>query len=214
MLKAKDFRKSAWGKLQGNWGNAIVAFLLMDVLIGVSGVVFVGPLLLTGALTVGFYTITLNIVRERQSAVSTLFEGFNDFVRAFILCLTNTLLTLLWSLLFVIPGIIKTYSYSMSYYILKDHPELSANEARKKSMAMMKGNKWRLFCLDFSFIGWFLLCIITFGILLLFVSPYRQVAHAEFYESIRGESVKEAPAFEEKSEESEEERKELPDKTE
>ena len=78
-----------------------------------------------------------------------------------------------------------SYAYSMSYYILKDNPELSANEARKQSIEMMRGNKWRLFCLDFSFIGWSLLSMFTFGILMLWVTPVMQASHAAFYESLK-----------------------------
>ena len=72
----------------------------------------------------------------------------------------------------------------MSYYILIDNPGLSANEARKRSMAMMRGNKWRLFCLDFSFIGWIVLCVLTFGILVFWVAPYQEAARAEFYQDL------------------------------
>ena len=64
----------------------------------------------------------------------------------------------LWSLLFIIPGIIKSFSYAMAPYILAEHPEMTASEAITESRHMMDGNKWRLFCLDFSFIGWSLLC--------------------------------------------------------
>ena len=93
----------------------------------------------------------------------------------------------LWSLLLVIPGLIKSYSYAMSNFILADNPTMSANDAITASRKMMDGNKWRLFCLDFSFIGWYLLCGLTFGLLTFFVEPYHQAARAEFYESIRGE---------------------------
>ena len=91
----------------------------------------------------------------------------------------------LWSLLFVIPGIIATYSYSMSFYILRDNPDMDANAARKASIEMMKGNKWKLFCLELSFIGWMLLSMLTFGILLLWVGPYMETAKAAFYEELK-----------------------------
>lgn len=66
----------------------------------------------------------------------------------------------LWSLLLVIPGIVKSYSYAMAPYIMAEHPALTANEAITESRRIMDGNKWRLFCLDFSFIGWELLCVL------------------------------------------------------
>lgn len=90
-------------------------------------------------------------------------------------------------MLFVIPGIIKSYSYAMTFYIMADNPEIDGMEAITRSRQMMNGNKWRLFCLDFSFIGWFILCILTFGLLLLYVGPYMEAAHAAFYQSLKGE---------------------------
>ena len=73
----------------------------------------------------------------------------------------------------------------MSYYILADNPQMSCNDARVTSMEMMKGNKWRLFCLWFSFIGWWLLSILTLGILFLWTIPYMQVATAAFYDDLK-----------------------------
>ena len=72
----------------------------------------------------------------------------------------------------------------MSFYILADNPEIDFNVARVRSIEMMRGNKWRLFCLDLSFIGWYLLCILTLGILSLWVTPYHNAARAEFYQSL------------------------------
>ena len=119
----------------------------------------------------------------------------------------------LWSLLLVIPGIVKTYSYAMTPYIMSEHPSLTANEAITESRRIMDGNKWRLFCLDFSFIGWELLCSLPLyagGFLVLkyftgseamalslvllltiplsigffFVRPYEEAAWATFYRDI------------------------------
>ena len=91
----------------------------------------------------------------------------------------------LWSLLFVIPGIIKTYEYAMIPYILADDAEISSKEAFKKSKAMMNGNKWRLFKLNFSFIGWTLLAIVTCGVGTFFLVPYVAAANAEFYVELK-----------------------------
>ena len=92
------------------------------------------------------------------------------------------LLILLWTLLFIIPGIVKSYSYRLVPYIISDNPGLSGEEALKKSSEMMKGNKWKTFVLDLSFIWWFLLSIITFGIVYLFyVNPYYLATDAELY---------------------------------
>ena len=75
----------------------------------------------------------------------------------------------------------------MTYYIILDNPNLSANEAIAESRKLMYGKKWKLFCLDFSFIGWFLLTILTFGLLSLYVQPYHEAARARFYEDIKAQ---------------------------
>ena len=93
----------------------------------------------------------------------------------------------LWSLLFVIPGIIKTFSYAMTPYILEEHPELTANEAIDHSRAMMKGHKFDLFWLYLSFIGWGILCIPTLGIGTFWLIPYMQTAQASFYEDVKAD---------------------------
>jgi uncharacterized membrane protein len=93
----------------------------------------------------------------------------------------------LWSLLFVIPGIIKAFSYAMTPFILEEHPELSANEAIDHSRAMMKGHKFDLFWLYLSFIGWGILCIFTLGIGLLWLVPYMQTAQSSFYEDVKAD---------------------------
>ena len=90
-----------------------------------------------------------------------------------------------WSLLFVIPGIIAIYNYSMSYYVMLDHPELTPAQCLRVSKAMMKGNRWRLFCLEFSFIGWAILSALALGLGNLVLTPYTFSAQTAFYRSIR-----------------------------
>jgi len=98
-----------------------------------------------------------------------------------------TLFTSLWMLLFIIPGIVKMFSYAMTPYILEEHPELSANEAIDRSRAMMKGHKFDLFWLYLSFIGWGILSLFTFGLGGLWLGPYVQGAHAAFYEDVKAD---------------------------
>lgn len=184
MLKAKDYRERAWNKLHGNWATAVLSYLIMELLLGVLAFTYIGTLIVAGPLSVGFALVILNIVRKNNPKLENLFAAFQDFVRAFVLWLVNTIFIILWTLLLIVPGIIKSLSYSMSYYILIDDINISANDARKKSMQLMDGHKWRLFCLYCSFIGWILLSLLTFGILLFWVMPYIQTAHAEFYQSL------------------------------
>ena len=184
MLKAKDFRKIAWEKLSGNWTTAVLSYLIMSIITGLLAFTFIGSFLVAGPLSVGFSLVAINFVRKNNPQIENLFVPFNDFVRTFLLWIINNIFILLWTLLLIVPGIIKALSYSMSYYIIIDDINISANDARKKSMQLMEGHKWRLFCLYCSFIGWILLSILTFGILLFWVMPYIQVAQAEFYQSL------------------------------
>lgn len=195
MLKAKDFRKRAWDHLGGKWlGNiwgtfAIIAliYLAISAAGGVLSMALIGFALLiivSGPLELGFAIVSLNVVRGHGIKVENIFDGFKNMASAIILWLINNIFIFLWTLLLIIPGIVKSYSYSMSFYILRDNPEMSQDEARRTSMAMMSGNKWRLFCLDFSFIGWAILCGLTFGILSVWIIPYHQTARAEFYQSL------------------------------
>ena len=96
---------------------------------------------------------------------------------------------ILWTLLFIVPGIIKTYEYTIIPYILADDPEISSKDAFKKAKQMMKGNKWRLFKLEFSFIGWFVLCVLTLGIGTFFLIPYVEAAAAEFYVELKNKQA-------------------------
>ena len=191
MLKAKDFRKQAWNSLSGIWGTMVIINLILMLISGVGAVV---ALIITGPLTLGMAQIYMSVIRKnRKPEIGQMFDGFSNFTNAFILAILNSILIYLWSLLFIIPGIVKTYSYSMSFYILADNPDMSPNDARKKSMEMMKGNKWRLFCLDFSFICWELLCVLTFGILSFWITPYKETAYAAFYQNLLVEQGLVAP---------------------
>ena len=95
----------------------------------------------------------------------------------------------LWSLLFVIPGIIKALAYSMHPYIIADNPTIDAMEALRQSEEMMRGNKTRLLALYLSFIGWFILSAFTFGIGFFFLMPYVQTSVTNFYVDLRGPRV-------------------------
>lgn len=187
---AKDFRRNAWSALSGNWGTMVLITLIVALISGAcGGLAFIGIgaivlLLIEGPLGLGMAIANLRLIRRQGVEISNAFDGFKNFASAFLLYLLNSIFTALWTLLFIIPGIIKAYSYSMGVYILADNPSMDANSARKKSMEIMHGNKWRLFCLDISFIGWYLLCILTLGILTLWVSPYHEAARAEFYQHL------------------------------
>ena len=185
-MTAKDYRMAAWEKLSGKWGIAVLGYVLYGLIIGAAGATFIGCILLAGPMAFGLAAYFIWFARRQTPQIETLFSGFSFcFVNAMLAQICVTVFTFLWSLLFFIPGIIKSYSYAMTMYILADHPEMAPLDAIAESKRIMTGNKWRLFCLDLSFIGWLVLCILTFGILTLWIAPYQQCARAEFYESIR-----------------------------
>ncbi len=145
-------------------------------------------LLVGGPVTLGYAKFNLNLVDRKQAGVSDLFSEFGRFGQAVLLKLLRGLFVFLWSLLFVIPGIIAGYSYSMAHYIMLENPNMTATEAIAQSKELMDGNKWRLFCLGFSFIGWGLLCGLTpFGLGYLWLLPYQEASYAAFYREIKRE---------------------------
>ena len=213
-MLAKDYRLKAWQKMSGKWGTLAVMMLIFSLIMGavdslsavdpyiLGSVVSVATLLLLGPFDLSWAYVSQNVQQGKNVEIADLFFGFKNFVQAFVLELVNGILIFLWSLLLIIPGIIKMFSYSMSFFILNENPQISFSDARKKSIEMMDGYKWRLFCLYFSFIGWILLCILTLGILFFWIGPYMQVAKAEFYANLKAEKgLEQKPSEEKQSEE-------------
>lgn len=126
----------------------------------------------------------LNLSRGKGLSISQLFDGFNDYKRIFTTLLLVQIYTVLWALLLFIPGVVKSYSYSMTPFVLKDNPTMKNNEAIELSMKLMKGHKMQLFLLDLSMIGWALLCMLTLGLGVLLLQPYNTTAHAAFYRDL------------------------------
>ena len=172
------------------WLMMTVVGIIVSAIIGIAGSASMGivALIVAGPLTYGFQGVTLACARGLEWRIE---HTFNGFIRAFgesvVLYLLQNLFIALWSLLFVIPGIVKTYSYAMSYYIANDNPTLGANECITRSRAMMRGHKFQLFCLDLSFIGWYILGSLCLGLGTLFVVPYHEVARANFYADLKAE---------------------------
>lgn len=117
-----------------------------------------------------------------------LFGGFNSakiFFKQVGVVVLNTILCALWAILLVVPGIIKGLAYSMYPYVLRDEPDLSVWQTLKKSEAIMKGYKGKLFLMYLSFVGWFILGAFTFGILYIWLTPYVMTSTVKFYDDVR-----------------------------
>ncbi len=151
-------------------------------------------LLLGGPIAVGLnYFFVKNVRGEREElSVTTPFtEAFKNYPRKLGGSLWMGLFVFLWALLFVIPGIIKGISYSMTQYLLADCPNVKARDALKLSMRMMNGHKWEYFVMGLSFLGWILLSALTLGILSVFyVDPYMRSSFAEYYLELRDEALR------------------------
>lgn len=191
---------------------ALVIWLIITIVIG-------------GAGKLGYAIFNLKLVDNKEVELKDLFSQFHRLGDGFCMNFLVGLYTVLWTLLFIIPGIIKGYSYAMTPYILAENPGMTATEAITESRRIMEGNKWRLFCLGFSFIGWALLCaaplLIALGILVgiavrtmslvtllwiiplsiplsigsLFLTPYQEATYAAFYREVSGTAVVPDPAL-------------------
>lgn len=135
---------------------------------------------------VGYAKFNLNLVSYKSLSFETLFGFWTYWKTTAVASLLRGIYVFLWSLLLVIPGIMASYSYAMTDYFLAENPELTASEAIALSKEMMAGNRWRLFCLHFSFIGWEILCAFTAGIGYLWLRPYKHAAAAAFYREVSG----------------------------
>ena len=155
---------------------------------GLGLVGFLLSILVFNPLIVGCYRFFLQNSRG-PAELNELGAGFRgDWGNVVLVMFLKNLFLALWTMLFIIPGIVKAYAYRMVPYILKEHPELSGTQAITLSRRMMKGHKGDAFVLDLSFIGWILLSALTFGILHLFyVGPYIQATDAELYKVVRAD---------------------------
>ncbi len=197
MQTASEYRRRAREALEGNifgntWLFMVLVVLVTGAILGVSGVIFIGPLLLIGPISIGICSYTLHVVRntEKKNKIDPLLDGFRGSVGNSILVgLLATIFTALWSLLFIIPGIVKAIAYSQCYFIALEHPEYDANTCITESRKMMNGHKWEYFCLQFSFIGWMIVGSFCLGVGTLWVSAYMNAANAAFYEDLKNQPV-------------------------
>lgn len=193
----RDLRRSAQTALAGKWTPAVLTTLVYMLLACVCSYIpylnFPASLLVLPVLGFGYQVIFLNVMRAgTEPQINAIFVGFNNYGKTLGTMLLAAIYTWLWSLLLVIPGIIKAYSYAMTPFILNDEPELGADEVICKSMAMMRGHKMKLFLLDLSFIGWILLAILTLGIGFLWLVPWMENARVAFYLDLKRNAQQEA----------------------
>jgi uncharacterized membrane protein len=222
-MKISEIKRNARKALAGKWGLAIqltlLVFLINTILpfiveVFLSGGFFnwanqdstplgsdIFRLILALAsipLGIAVYWFYLSLTRFENVQITKVFAIYKDGRTSFKLIGVSFLIGIfvaLWSLLLIIPGIIKSLSYSQTFFLLKDHPEYSVLEAITESRKRMNGYKWKFFLMNLSFIGWGILCLFTLGIGLLWLTPYIYASLATFYNELI--NPKEEPTEEE-----------------
>lgn len=178
----KELRARGRNILRGNWWPAIGAFMivmmcmslvpeLITIIFGMDLVYALVSnaymLLIIGPFALGMTKYMLDLSRGQRVSSATAFSGFENFTKSLGLALYMGLLVILWSLLLIIPGIVAMYRYSMAFYVLGDNPNLSIRECINESKKMMDGNKAKMFFLQLSFIGWYLLSAFVMLVLII-----------------------------------------------
>ena len=190
----EDFDQEISGFIDESEGVIDSGFILLVIGIAVVAMIigFIIKLLVAYPIEIGKNNFFMGI-REEEKTLDSLICIYKSGK------LKNTIITMfmkglfqfLWSLLLVIPGIIKSYEYRMIPYILSENPEISRQRAFEISKRMMMGNKWNTFVLDLSFLGWQILSAITIGIVgIFYVNPYVQSTNAELYAYLREDALR------------------------
>ena len=188
-MRAQEIRKEALSKLEGNWIPMIGMCLLTAIAIAALNWL---SILLVPLLIPGLCVFTLKLIRGAKPEITDLVSTYKNYLNALVAYVLYGVILVVGYFLFIIPGIIFTYMLSQIFYLLADNPQIGAVEVLKKSAEMMKGYKWKLFCLHLSFIGWYLLGIVTLGIAFIWVGPYIKTANTIFYENLKTLSEKNA----------------------
>ena len=156
---------------------------LPNVIVGVGTIAM---LIIMGPMWFGQTYVFLKQARDGEPMnLADVFKGFSTvFAQCFLIALMQAIFTFLWGLLFVIPGIVKQYAYSMAFYIKVDHPEYDWHQCINESKRITQGHKMELFILDLSFIGWLFVGALCLGVGTLWVAPYMEATRAQFYQEL------------------------------
>jgi len=192
-MENRDIMAAARQSLQGRWGLAIGTYLVYAIIVvAVSYIPVMGSLaslIISGPMVLGLCIFFLSLSRQGDPALEQIFQGFEKFGVALGAYLLQAVFVFLWALLLIIPGIIAALSYSQTFYIIAEDDGIGPLEAIRKSKEMMRGHKWKIFCLAWRFIGWVLLCMLTLGIGYLWLFPYMEVSYARFYDDVSGGGI-------------------------
>ena len=190
MKTRAELKEMAKQQIKGNIGMLFVIALIIGAISGAAGAIpplaLVVSIIVTPAFSISIIRVYQELARSgKKPEAKDAFAGFDDFWTGFKALYLVGLFTFLWSLLFIIPGIIKSFSYSQTMMIVAENKGIGARDAINRSKAMMDGRKMDYFVLGLSFIGWGLLCCITLGIAYIWVGPYMQATMVNFYNDIK-----------------------------
>ena len=196
-MDTAELKSRAKEQLKGKWaiavGTVLVANIILEVDVGYKVASKLGieglsysldliALLLGGVISVGLCRFLLDMAtKRREPRFDTLFSSFNIYLKTLGLNILITLAVLAGTLLFIVPGIIVSLMFSQAFYILSEDPSKSITQCINESVNLMSGHKWELFYLNLTFIGWWVLSLVTLGIAALWVAPYQKLTEANFY---------------------------------
>lgn len=206
MKTNSELRQEAKMTMSGNWGAGVAVSLVGGLLMGliaalqgapgdesvVGNILYLVAYIFLGIpISYGIFYSFLKFCREGSLKVANIFGLFNDkyYIKSIVLGLLISIYTMLWMLLLIVPGVIKSLSYFLAPFILFDNPELSAEEAICRSMRMMQGHKMRLFLISLGFAGLAILSCLLLFIPMLWLVPYYQTVYTKFYEDLKASSA-------------------------
>jgi uncharacterized membrane protein len=192
MIDRAVLKQDAKAQISGSVGTLIGCLLVSSLMLTFATVIpFIGNVVVIGATSFAFARMHLRLSFGNPAKFDDLFVGLKDLSVLINVTIANILVglfTFLWSLLFVIPGMMKALSYSMTNFVLVDNPGIGALEAIKESQRLMDGHKLELFILQLSFFPWYLLVTVTCGLATFYVTPYVQQTYANFYLTLKAGS--------------------------
>lgn len=186
-----EIKQLAKEQLRGNVGMLFVCMLIVSIVTTAASALTYsfGTVFVSAPMEISMCMIYLGLVRGEKPGISDTFNGFEIFGKSLWLSIITAFFVAMWSLLFIIPGIVKTYSYAMAPYILSENNEMTASEALKESKRIMHGHKGELFVLHLSFIPWFILGTLSCGLALIYVIPYMNMTIVNFYNQLKSQPL-------------------------
>lgn len=184
MIDRALIKQRAKEQIRGKIGLFCLVYLIIGAITAASVITAIGPALMAIVFQISIICISFKCFYKKELKVSDCFSGFEFFGKALWLRIITQFFISMWSMLFVIPGIVKTYSYYMAPYILADNPGMTAREALRESKRITEGHKTDIFVMELSFLGWAILTVLTFGILGMYVHPYMSVSFVNLYKAL------------------------------